>query len=73
LLGLAERALGDEREGRLNDYESFVQVFDLEPPAGYADMASFNRDLNAFLDRFHGDKREHFNQTLRSGTQSLEG
>jgi len=72
LLGLAERALGDPEEERLNDYASLVQVFDLAPPQGYSDMASFNRDLNAFLDRFHGDKREHYDQTLRSGTQSLD-
>jgi uncharacterized protein (TIGR02466 family) len=71
LMGLADRALGDEAESRLNDYENFVQVFDLEPPEGYSDMGAFNRDLNAFLDRFHHDKREHFDQTLRSGTQSL--
>ncbi len=70
ILSLASRAMGED-DG-LNDFEHLVQVFDLEPPEGYADMAAFNRELNGFLDRFHTDKREHFDQTLRIGTQTLE-
>ena len=44
LLGLAWRLLGDPREAWLNDYRWVVAV-DLEPPAGYADMAAFNAAL----------------------------
>ncbi len=72
LLGLALRGANDAREERLNDYDAFVQVFDLEPPAGYADMESFNGDLNAWLDHRHRDKREVLNQTLRGGTQTFD-
>lgn len=70
LTGLALRALGDAREEWLMGYDGLVQVFDLEPPEGYSDVAAFNRDLNAFLNAAHVDKREHLNQSLRGGTQS---
>jgi tetratricopeptide (TPR) repeat protein len=70
--GLALRMQDDAREEYLNDYESMVQVFELEPPQGYRDMESFNRDLNAYLDRLHTDSRECLDQTLRSGTQTFD-
>jgi tetratricopeptide (TPR) repeat protein len=69
---VALRAQGDSRDEGLNDYENFVQVFELEPPEGYADMDAFNHDLNAYLDRLHRDKRECIDQTLRGGTQTLD-
>jgi tetratricopeptide (TPR) repeat protein len=71
LWGVALRTLGDAREEWLNDYERFVQVFELDPPDGYADMESFNRDLNAYLNVLHRDHREFLDQTLRGGTQTL--
>ncbi|MGH6872850.1 MAG: tetratricopeptide repeat protein [Rhizomicrobium sp.] len=70
--GLALRALGDPREAELNDYEKYIQVFEIDPPAGYSDMESFNRELNAYLDRLHTDKREYLDQTLRHGTQTID-
>jgi len=70
--GLALRASGDAREEWLNDYENFVQVFELAPPDGYSDMESFNRDLNVWLNRLHSDKREFLDQSLRGGTQTVE-
>lgn len=69
MLGLCHRALGREAEYRLNDYERLVRVFDLEPPRGFSDMASFNAELAAYLDALHGDRRENFTQTLRGGTR----
>ncbi len=63
--------LGDERAQDLIDYANFVQVFELEPPADYDDMDSFNRDLSAVLDDLHLGKREFLDQTLRGGTQTL--
>jgi uncharacterized protein (TIGR02466 family) len=71
LMGLAQRAMGDTSEAALNDTESLVQIFDLDPPQGYADMESFNRDLNASLDGLHIGKREYLDQTQRGGTQTL--
>ena len=71
MLDLALRANEDARADTLCDYSRFVQVFDLEPPDGFRDMVEFNDALNAYLDRLHVDKREHFDQTLRGGTQTL--
>jgi tetratricopeptide (TPR) repeat protein len=68
--GLTLRLLGDEREAAMNDYDKYVQVFELEPPSGFSDMESFNHELNAYLDRLHTDKREFLDQTLRGGTQT---
>jgi tetratricopeptide (TPR) repeat protein len=70
--GTALAQLGDSRHELLNDYENFVQVFDLEPPPGFADMAAFNAALNHYLDSLHTDRREFTNQTLRGGTQTIE-
>ncbi len=72
LLGTALDLLNDPRAGALNDYGNFVQLFELEPPRGYADMAAFNRDLNAYLDELHRGEREFVEQTLRGGTQTLD-
>jgi tetratricopeptide (TPR) repeat protein len=70
--GTALSMLQDPRAENLNDYERFVQVFELDPPEGYSDMISFNRDLNAYLDHLHGDRREPLDQTLRKGTQTRD-
>ncbi len=69
---LALRLNHDARAKALADYERHVQVFDLEPPEGFADMAAFNAVLNAHLDALHGDAREHIDQTLRRGTQTMD-
>jgi tetratricopeptide (TPR) repeat protein len=69
MLGLCCRALKDVSESVLNDYASFVRVFDLDPPEGYASMESFNCELSRYLDGLHADTRENFTQTLRGGTR----
>jgi tetratricopeptide (TPR) repeat protein len=69
--GLALQQLGDEREPALNDYDSFVQIFDLEPPEGFSDIETFNHELNATLDSLHRDRHQPLDQTLRGGTQTL--
>ncbi|MEJ1967953.1 MAG: putative 2OG-Fe(II) oxygenase [Rhizomicrobium sp.] len=63
---LALRVTGDGRADVLADYEKHVQVFDLDLPDG------FNAELDAYLDGLHGDAREHIDQTLRHGTQTME-
>ncbi|HEX7895400.1 MAG TPA: tetratricopeptide repeat protein [Terriglobales bacterium] len=73
VLGLCYRATNDGRDEDLNDYERFVRVFDLEPPAGYADMATFHRDLSAHLTQLPGQAGQYFSQTLRGGTRASEG
>jgi tetratricopeptide (TPR) repeat protein len=71
VIGTAWRLTSDPRGEDLYRYDRFVRVFDLEPPKGYADMASFNRDLDVALSALHSDTREHIDQTLRNGTQTL--
>jgi len=70
--GIALRLAGDPLEERINDYTELVRVYDIAPPDGYADIDSFNRDLNLYLDRLHGDTREAIDQTLRNGTQTFD-
>jgi tetratricopeptide (TPR) repeat protein len=70
LLDLCWRAQGDTRADWLNDYERDVAVFDLEPPDGYRDMESFQRDLAAHLNGLHAPARQYLTQTLRRGTQT---
>jgi hypothetical protein len=62
--------MDDGRDEAFNGYDSLVRVFDLEPPEGFSDMASFNAELNASLDRVHPKSRELIDQSLRGGTQT---
>lgn len=66
----AARMLGGARYQELYDYERFVQVFDLDPPPGFATMAEFNRALAAVLDDQHHFAPQPLDQTLRNGTQT---
>lgn len=70
-LGSALRLQNDAREHDLNRYEDFVGALDLEPPAGFADMATFNGELSAWLDHEHVASQEHLEQSLRGGTQTM--
>jgi hypothetical protein len=70
LLGTAWRAMEDGRDHDLNRYDEFIQTFDLEPPAGFSDMAGFCGELDHWLDKLHSDEREHIDQSLRGGTQT---
>ena len=70
LLGLAWRATGDAREAWLNVYR-WVWPVQLEPPTGFADMASFNAELAQELALMHLDRAAPVDQTLRHGTQTL--
>jgi uncharacterized protein (TIGR02466 family) len=71
VLGLAWRANGDAREAWLDDYRQHVQVFDLEPPKGWPDAASYNRALAAALEQLHTDAEAPVDQTLRHGSQTF--
>lgn len=70
MLSIASRMLEDGRDEAINGYDSLVRVFDLEPPEGFSDMASFNAGLNASLDQIHPKSRELIDQSLRGGTQT---
>lgn len=70
--GLALRALNDPRDEVLNDYENFVQIFDIEVPPGHDDVDAFNRDLSIYLASLHHDQRHPVDQTVRGGTQTTD-
>jgi tetratricopeptide (TPR) repeat protein len=70
MLSIASRMMEDGRDEALNRYDSLVRIFDLEPPEGYSDMATFNAELNSSLDRLHPMSRELIDQSLRGGTQT---
>jgi tetratricopeptide (TPR) repeat protein len=70
-LGVAWRAAGDPREAWLNSYQEYVQAFELSPPPGWVDLASFNRALRAALELMHRDAQAPIDQTLRVGSQTL--
>ena len=69
-MGTALRLMEDERDERLNGYDSLIQAFELETPEGFSSMADFNAELNAWLDQVHPRTREYLNQSLRGGTQT---
>ena len=70
LASLAQRLQREGRDDTLAGYEPFVRVFDLDPPEGFSSMTDFNAELDAYLDNFQRDRREHLNQTLRGGTRA---
>ena len=70
MLSIASRMLEDGRDEALNGCDTMVRSFDLEPPEGFSDMASFNAELNGELDRLHPKSRELIDQSLRGGTQT---
>ena len=67
---LAWRALGDSRYDALVDHDRFVREYDLAPPPGFDDVASFNLALAAELSRLHTRFAAPIDQTLRNGTQT---
>jgi tetratricopeptide (TPR) repeat protein len=77
-LGVAWRCSAENNHGNpdardlwLNDYRRHVQVFDLPPPEGWADMQSFNFALADALMQLHTDVEAPIDQTLRHGSQTL--
>jgi tetratricopeptide (TPR) repeat protein len=72
LWGTSLRLMNDAFEEVLNGYDDFIQVFDLEPPDGYADMNAFNTELSASLEEMHPPVREYLRQSLRGGTQTKD-
>jgi tetratricopeptide (TPR) repeat protein len=73
LLGLATlayRETGDPRYAALTRMDDYVRVYRLAPPAGFADVQSFNRELGEALAALHTGKVAPHDQTLRGGTQT---
>jgi uncharacterized protein (TIGR02466 family) len=71
LFATALRCLRDDLDPALGDYDSLIQIFDLDPPDGFADMESFNRELDAYLANLHLDGRLPLHHTGPVGTRSM--
>jgi Tfp pilus assembly protein PilF len=69
-LGTAWRLMNDPRESWLCDYERLIDLVEVEPPAGYADIGSFLASLQATLAPLHQARREPLHQSLRGGSQT---
>jgi len=69
-LGLCWRMLGDQRDEILNDYDRFIQVYDVPIPPSFTDTGSFSASLAELLQSLHLGKRHPPDQTLRGGTQT---
>ncbi|WP_127024679.1 tetratricopeptide repeat protein [Rheinheimera mangrovi] len=54
----------------LYNYDSFVQVRAVEPPAGYASIQQFNQSLASVITPLHQTQRHPLDQSLRHGTQT---
>ena len=67
----AARLTGDPAYATLYDYDRFVRVYDLEPPTGWHSIAELNAALESSLVAQHTLARPPFNQTMRSGTQTV--
>lgn len=67
----AARLTGDPAHAALYDYDRFVRVYDLEPPAGWDSIAELNAALESSLVARHTLARPPFNQTMRAGTQTI--
>ena len=68
-LSTALRELGDSDYDKLVDTR-FVREFEIAPPPGFNDVASFNRALAEELERFHTTIQAPIDQTLQNGTQT---
>lgn len=69
--GVAWRLLDDPREPVLNDYETMVKSYMIEPSEGYGSIESFNERLREVLIGLHKASRHPVEQTLRGGSQTM--
>ncbi len=67
----AARLTGDPAYSVLYDYDRLVGVYDLEPPRGFSSMTELNAALEATLQARHTLARHPFDQSMRSGTQTM--
>lgn len=69
-LGTAWRLLDDPREHWLCDYDRLVELVEIEPPAGFAEVSDLLAALTSTLEPLHQARREPVQQTLRGGSQT---
>jgi uncharacterized protein (TIGR02466 family) len=70
-MAVAARAIGDPLYGELCDYPAVVGAYDIRPPEGWADLASYLADLAKALSAVHIYQQHPTNQSLRHGSQSM--
>ncbi len=68
--GMALRQTGDPRHDWLCDYRRHVMPFDLEPPAGFADIGAFNHALAERVADLIDTSDHPLEQSLRGGAQT---
>jgi hypothetical protein len=66
----AWRMLGDDRYGRMYDYDAFVRPYQLETPQGWASLEAYLVDLAKALHDLHKLKTHPVGQSLRGGSQT---
>jgi tetratricopeptide (TPR) repeat protein len=62
-MGIALRLMDDERDEILNGYDTLIRTFDLDPPQGFSDMATFNTELCAYLEKIHPRTRDYVSKS----------
>lgn len=67
----AARLTGDPAYPLLYDYDRLVRAYDLEPPPGWGSIDELNAALGAILGARHRLARPPFDQSMRSGTQTV--
>ena len=70
LAATAWRLLGDSRYRQLYDYEELVRSYEIETPAGWADLDSYLADLAERLKTLHVLRAHPIGQSLRRGAQT---
>jgi hypothetical protein len=73
LLATAWRMLGDLRYRELYDYERLVKAWRIDTPQGWANLQAYLSDLRSSLERLHPLRGHPLNQSLRHGSQTLQG
>ncbi len=71
-LATAYRLMGDPRYKTLYDYETSVQTYEIETPAGWSSLPAYLSDLASLLTRLHSFRKEPFDQSLRNGSQTSQ-
>jgi tetratricopeptide (TPR) repeat protein len=73
LLATAWRLLGDPRYGELYDYQGLVSAQAIDTPNGWSSLGAYLADLEQSLGRLHPLRTHPVGQSLRHGTQTLQG
>ncbi|MBS0296920.1 MAG: tetratricopeptide repeat protein [Proteobacteria bacterium] len=73
MLYTAWRLAGDPRAAELYDYDSLVRTYRLDTPEGWPSLEAFLADLKAALEAQHFYKTHPFSQSIRHGSQTMQG